>query len=298
MVELAEGACGFLTGRWATGSARCDRAIEILRDQCTGTSWEMGQASTYMLWCMSWEGRFGEMSKRTSEILLDARDKGDLNMAANLGSYMAPLAHLTVGEVDAAKKSLTESMSDWSREEYNIQHMTALMGAASVHLYAREYSTAHERMVAEWKDLRRSLILHAEICRVVLPELRVRSALAAYFHEAKNPRHLSDAAKFIQQMGRVRVPYSEALAAPLRAGLMYVNGDRAGAVAQLGNAVRLLEAQGMGLFAAAARYRYGQLVNDGSAEDQKSAALEWMNSVGIKNPVAMIAAYTPYFENQ
>ncbi|MBB3210304.1 serine/threonine protein kinase [Rhodopirellula rubra] len=295
MVELAEGACGFLTGRWRTGSTRCDRAISILKDRCTGTSWEIGQAATYMLWCMSWEGRFGEMSERSSEILEDVLDRGDLTTAANLHSYMTPLSHLTDGDVGAARESLAESLSKWSRKEYNIQNMTALMGGASVHLYAGEYDSAHARMVNEWGELKRSLILQAQICSVVLPELRVRSALGSYVHLRQDPSLLQDAKKYLRKMERKHIPYSVAMAAPLRASVSYIDGDRSRALSQLREGIELLERQDMNLFAAASRFRYGQLLGPGNGEAHQAEAIEWMNSVGIRDPLAMITAYTPAF---
>ncbi|MEO8493715.1 MAG: AAA family ATPase [Planctomycetota bacterium] len=297
MVELAEGVCGFLTGRWQTGGERCDRAARIFRERCTGTSWELGQASTYMLWCMSWEGRFGEMAQRTAEILADARDKGDLFTAANLSTYMAPLSHLTAGDVDAAKQCLAESLSHWSREEYNIQNMTALMGAIPVHLYAGEYRQAYDRIVSEWKDLQRSLILHAQICSVVLPELRVRSALATMAHGASDAALRRDAEKFLKKLERTKTAYARALAAPLRAGLTIMEGDRTKGVQQLESAVTMLEDVNMGLFAASARFRLGQMLGDKRGDSYRADAIDWLERHGIQNPLAMIAAYTPYFND-
>ncbi|MCM2374090.1 protein kinase domain-containing protein [Aporhodopirellula aestuarii] len=295
MVELAEGACGFLTGRWHTGSTRCDRASSILTERCTGTSWELGQAATYMLWCMSWEGRFGEMSRRSATILEDVRDRGDLTTAANLNSYMTPLSHLTAGDVDAARASLAESLAQWSRKEYNIQNMTALMGGACVHLYAGEYAQAHERMVNEWNDLKRSLILQAQVCAVVLPELRIRSALGSYVHQTEDPKLLRDAELFLRKMNRKRVPYAAAMSAPLYAALSYITGDRSRAISQLREGIELLQAQDMNLFAAATRFRYGQLLGPGNGGDHQEEAVTWMRSVGVQDPIAMITAYTPAF---
>lgn len=295
MVELAEGVCGFLTGRWRVGSDRCDHAARIFRERCTGTSWELGQASTYMLWCMSWEGRFGEMAQRTSEILADARDKGDLFTAANLDTYMAPLSHLTADDVDAAKQCLADSLSRWSREEYNIQNMTALMGAIPVHLYAKEYRQAYDRIVSEWKDLQRSLILHAQICSVVLPELRVRSALATLVHCGPDATVRRDAEKFLKKMERTKTAYSRALAAPMRAGLTIFEGDRSRGMTQLETAVSMLEDVNMGLFAAATRFRMGQMLGNEKGDSHRGQAIDWLERNGIRNPLAMIAAYTPYF---
>ncbi|EMI52889.1 serine/threonine protein kinase [Rhodopirellula sallentina SM41] len=295
MVELAEGACGFLTGRWPVGSSRCARAISILKDRCTGTSWELGQAATYQLWCMSWEGRFGEMAERSAQILEDVLDRGDLTTAANLHSYMTPLAHLTAGDVVAARESVAESLSKWSRKEYNIQNMTALMGGASVHLYAGEYDKAHARMVNEWGDLKRSLILQAQICSVVLPELRIRGALGSYAHQQQDPGLLRDAKKCLRKMERKKIPYSVAMAAPLRAALSHIDGDRSRAISQLREATELLESMSMNLFASAARFRYGQLLGDGGGEIHQTEAVDWMKSVGVQDPLAMITAYTPAF---
>ncbi len=37
----ASGVAAYLVGHWKNAAALCERAAEILRDQCTGVTWEL-----------------------------------------------------------------------------------------------------------------------------------------------------------------------------------------------------------------------------------------------------------------
>ena len=46
---LAAGMSAFLAGEWKKASLLCERALVVLRDQCTGATWEMNCAESFLL---------------------------------------------------------------------------------------------------------------------------------------------------------------------------------------------------------------------------------------------------------
>ena len=102
-IDLAGSVLAFHGHRWKEGAELGERAGTIFREQCTGAAWELGQANTFLLWCMSWMGEYTAMSRRSALILEEAETKGDLFTGANLGGYVQPLGLLARGEPDESR---------------------------------------------------------------------------------------------------------------------------------------------------------------------------------------------------
>jgi hypothetical protein len=294
LMALVRGILAFHGGRWKSGVEFHEQAGTVFREQCTGVAWELGQANAFLLWCMSWMGQLADMACRSALILREAKDKGDLFTAANLGSYIEPLARLAEDEPAEAQRVIHESIQQWSREEYNLQHFTALMGSTYVDLYRGDGHAAYERHLQQWPAIKKSMLLHAQICRVSLGELRARSALAVAARAADPRRSLRDAAYWADRLERERMPYAAALAKPLRAGVAALRGDKPGAARHLAEAADAFDAVNMGLFAAAARRRLGELLGGDEGRALADRADAWMANQKIKNPAHMAAAIIPW----
>src|SRR5690606_38215655 len=59
---LMAGIGSICEGRWRDAEERCARAEEILRDQCSGVSWELASARIMHLWALWYTGRVGDMT--------------------------------------------------------------------------------------------------------------------------------------------------------------------------------------------------------------------------------------------
>ena len=55
----ARGLSSYLVGDWKTSAELCERAAEVLRDQCTGVTWELTIAHRFMLSSLMYPGRNG-----------------------------------------------------------------------------------------------------------------------------------------------------------------------------------------------------------------------------------------------
>ncbi|MHB1557908.1 MAG: protein kinase domain-containing protein [Isosphaeraceae bacterium] len=295
LLLLARGYRDFCFGRWPRGRAVLDQAIEIFRERCTGAAWELAQSNTYALWCLSYEGNWPEIRRRCDRLLKVSHDTGDLFTQVNLGTFMQPLCLLADDQPEEARRLVQDSIGRWSPEEYNIQNMTGLMGATYVDLYRGDPQAALARHCREWPALKGAFILRSQICRLLVGELRARSALGLAFTSRKPAALLREVERRARAIESEDMPYANGLAMLLHAGLAVHRRDGAEAVRRLSQAVRLFEDIPMQLFAAVARRRLGELLEGDKGRELVAAVDRWMRDHGIRNPDRMAIAITPWY---
>jgi len=81
----ARGLSSYLMGHWREAAENCERAAEILRDQCTGATWELTIANRFMLTSLLYLGEMVEISRRVPQL-------PDVPTLAELGFPRANLA--------------------------------------------------------------------------------------------------------------------------------------------------------------------------------------------------------------
>jgi hypothetical protein len=295
MVALARGAAEFTSGRWKAAPPYLEQAEQIFRDRCTGVAWELDTAHVFRLWSLFYLGELAEMSRRSDLLLQEARQRGDLYAATHIGAFTGPIARLAAGDPDGARQLLDESLRQWCPEGFHLQHLTALMCWTYLDLYAGAGASASQRLTGQWPAIVRSHFLGAQTLRVLLWDLRARSALAAAA-SAGEPRPLLRAAEGgARRIEREQMPWSEPIAQLLYAGVAAARGDRRQALDQVARAVAGFDAADMALFAAAARRRQGELLGSAPGGALIDAADAWMKSQNIHNPARMAAAFAPGF---
>src|SRR5262249_18804510 len=179
MVTLARGIAGYMEGRWQSGREWCARAEEIFRGRCTGVAWELDTAHSFALWSLFFLGEVAEIGRRMPALLQEARERGDLYAATNLGTFVGHLTWLAADDAEGAQRGLHEVMAHWSRQGFHVQHLTGLMGQVQIDLYRGAGTAAWERVTGQWPALAESLFLRVQVVRIFMLHLRARSALAA-----------------------------------------------------------------------------------------------------------------------
>src|SRR5207247_1696375 len=101
-LEVA-GLTAFLEGKWKLALERCERAEVILRERCTGVSWEIDTAQMIELSCLANLGETAELQARLAARLLEAEERGDLYAATNFRIGPANLAWLARDAVAEAR---------------------------------------------------------------------------------------------------------------------------------------------------------------------------------------------------
>lgn len=294
MITMARGYRDFCFGRWSTGRSALDEANRIFRERCTGVAWELGQANTCALWCITYEGDWAEMRRRSARLLKVAQEKGDLFTEVNLGTIIVPLTQLGDDRPDEARQTITASIRRWSREEYNIQNMTALMGSTYVDLYLGEPRLSFERHRRQWPALKGAFLFRSQICRLLVAELRARAALGMA-DTSRNPRpFLHEVEERARRIEREDMPYGNALAKLLQAGVAAIRRNQVLAERRMTEGVRILEGIPMYLTAAVARRRLGELRGGSEGRALIDAADRWLRAHQIQNPERMTAAFMPW----
>ena len=294
MIAMAKGYRDFCLGRWRSGRLCLEEAIGIFRERCTGAACEYGQANTYSLWCTSYEGDWPEVRRRSTRLLKEAQEKGDLFTQVNLGTFMEPLTRLAQDRPDEAREVIEDSIQRWSRQEFNVQNMTALMGSTYVDLYRGDPRATYERHCSQWPALKGSFLMHSQICRLLVPELRARSALGVAATSQNPAPLLREVEQRARRIERENMPYGNALARLLHAGVAFIRRDQARAERCLADAARAFDSIPMKLFAAVARRRLGELRGGSEGRDLIASSNQWMLDHEIQNPDRMAAAIAPW----
>jgi serine/threonine protein kinase len=288
-VALARGVSAYLEGRWIHAQRECDRAETIFRDSCTGVAWELDTAQAFALWGLSHQGAVAELSRRWPILLDLARARGDRYAVMNLSSYLLSIVRLAADDPDTADRELRQTMSQWSREGYHVQHNDALWAAVLIELYRGEGAAAWGLIDRSWPALRRSLLLRVQFIRTSMHFLRARAALAAAVAvrrsrpvEARSL--LAVAHRTARRLEREQMPCPTAYARLIRGALAAIGGDPSRAVPRLTEAITCFEAVDMRLCAAAARRRLGEFLGGTRGQEEIDRADRWMSDQKIKNP--------------
>jgi eukaryotic-like serine/threonine-protein kinase len=259
-------------------------------------------------------GRLNELGQVAPEHLRSARARSDLFASTAARAYAA-LATVAADQPERALDELSETLGMWPKSEHwprwrersglwpNGTH--ALLIQSWALLYQRRGGAAHAALISHWRDL--TMMMTIPCWRLVLLWTRGAAALdmatttatAASMPARATARSeaVRDARWCLRRVLRIRnQPVVLPFAATLRAGLAALDGDLAGARAQLAAAGDGFEAAGMELFAASARRRLGELTEGEAGVRLLRAADEHMRALGVAVPERWVAVYAPGFE--
>jgi len=294
LVALVSGMAAYFQGRWRESLTLVRQAEDILRQRCTGVWWELDTAQLFALYASAFVDPAG-LGARVALVCKEARERGDLYALVHAGTYAGPFARLLAGDPGGARRELTEWIGRWPRQGFYIQHFHALLTHTQIDLYTGQGPAAWQRLRRDWSDLAQSLLLGVQVIRVWMRHLHGGAALAAAAGTAGN-RHLwRVAARAARRLWRERMPWAEALAQLLEAGVAGVRGDTAGAVRRLAAAATALDGVELGLFATAARRRRGELLGGDEGRALLGQADAWMRERHLADPARITAMVTPGF---
>jgi hypothetical protein len=294
LLNLVAGMAAYFQGRWRDALASFGQAEAILRQECTGVWWELDTAQLFSLYVTQFIDPAG-LAQRVAAVLKEARERGDLYASVHAGTNGSPFARLLAGDPDGARREVTEWLARWPAQRFSLQHFHALLIHTQIDLYTGQGLPAWQRITSQWPDLARSLLLSVQVIRAWMRYLRGSGALAAAAGTTRN-RHLwREAARDARRLRRERMPWAEALAQLLEAGVAGVRGDRTGAVRRLAAAAAALEGVELGVFAAAARRRRGELLGGDEGRVLLAHADAWMQERHIADPARITAMVAPGF---
>lgn len=289
----ARGLSAYLIGEWRKAAELCERSAEVLRDQCTGATWELTVANRFMLTSMMFLGELTEVARRVPQLLAAAVEQGNLFAATDLRTRLNPI-WLAADDPDRARNEVIQAMTVWPREGFHLQHYMSLVALAQIEMYTGDMEVAWKHIEGQLKPLEKSLLLRTQGLRIDVLHLRARLALASAHGREREPR-LRIAAAAANQIGREDMPWSNPLAMLIRAALAKQNGEDSRAIELTELAINGLEAADMALYAAAARRRFGELLGGDRGRELIAQSEAWMTRQQIKNPAAVTNLMVPGF---
>jgi serine/threonine protein kinase/tetratricopeptide (TPR) repeat protein len=289
----ARGLSAYLVGDWKSAAELCERAAEVLRDECTGVNWELTIANRFMLSSLMFLGEMVEVSRRVPQLLTAALEQGNLFAATDLRTRMNPI-WLAADDPDRARAEVISALTDWPRKGFHLQHYSSLVALAQIELYTGDYEVAWRHVEGQIKPLEKSMLLRIQGLRIEATYLRARLALASAAGKERD-RRLRIAQDLAHRIAGEKMRWSDPLALLINAGLAHRRGDDSGSVALVSQAVEGFEASDMALYAATARRRLGEVLGGDRGAELVNQADDWMSKQQIKNPAAVANLLAPGF---
>jgi serine/threonine protein kinase len=289
----AGGVAAYSMGEWKRAAERCERAAEILREECTGVMWELTVANRFLLAALLYLGDIAEISRRVPVLLSTALEQGNIFAATDLRTRLN-LLWLAADSPDRARQEVIDALQQWTHEGFHLQHYTSLHALTQIELYTGDGEVAWKHFAGQWKALRRSMLLRVQALRIEAWFLKARTALSA---AAVSPQDRATLIKVADRLAakieREEMAWSQPLAATIQAGVAALRGDEARVPVLLVAALAGFEKADMALYAAAARRLLGQVTPGDEGRQLVAQADQWMQRQQIKNPARMAIMLAP-----
>ena len=288
---LARAITAYLQGRWKESRGFAEPAEAIFRDHCTGVAWELDTARIFSLWVLNYTGEIAELRRRWSELMKDAKERGDMYMTGTLGTLGMALVRLADDDLATAQDDLRHVSQLWSRQGFHIQHHNCVMARCLISLYRGDNLETWEELERLRPAYARSLLLRVQTIRVELYRFRARSAMAASRMADEPDRLVQKAESIARRLAHERFPAATAHALSIRAQIAAARGASTEARTLFERAIADYRKLDMSLFAAAVQRSLGKLLGGDEGRELIAQADQWMTSQGIRNPARMAAIY-------
>jgi hypothetical protein len=283
-------------GHWKKAAKLCERAAEVLRDQCTGVTWELTIAHRFMLSAMLYRGNVAEVSRRVPILLAAALEQGNLFAAMDLRTRLN-LIWLAADDPTRARAEVIDGLKAWSHEGFHLQHYTSMHAFAQIELYTGDGEVAWKHIQGQWPALENSMLLRIQVLRIEAAHMQARAALAsATLSDVKEAR-LKVAEKMAQRIAREKIAWALPFVSLVRAGIAHQRGEPSRAAALLSDAVEGFDLADTDLYTAAARRRLGEVLGGERGHRLVAEADAWMLKQEIRNPAAMTRMLAPGFDD-
>ena len=291
---LAAGVGAMLLGEWRKATVLCGRAVEILRDKCVGTTWELNVAQNVFLGSLLFRGELRDVAGRLPDLLTAARERGNLYFETELRTRMN-LVWLGADDPDEGERQANAAMERWSHEGFHRQHYNHMLARIQTELYRGDANAAWRLIDGNWAAMRRTSLFRIQILRIEAAYLRARGALLMASCGADRRRFLAVARGDARRIAREQMAWSNPISLLLNAAAACVEGRSALAPDLLERAAADFDRADMQLYAAITRRRLGALVKGDRGRDLRRQADEWMAAQDVRNPALLTRMLAPGF---
>jgi serine/threonine protein kinase len=297
LANMTAGMAAYLEGRWRMGLDRLTRAEEILREQCTGVTWEIDTSVLFQFRSLLLLGAYGEICKRLPPLLKECQDRGDLSAETSLRTRVSWVVLLVNDRPEEARTEVSGAIQRWTQQGFHLQHYWHLTGLTEISMYRGTALDGWDELEKLWTGLSRSLLLKIQFTRTEAWYLRTRCALAAAVEAGTESSSFQSLRKVVDKglktIEKEKLFWADPLARLIRAGALTIEDRFEEAADLLVDAIEGFEAADMSLHAMSALRCRGLLVGGESGAELVGQAEAWMSEQGIKRPECMTRVIAP-----
>jgi serine/threonine protein kinase len=297
LVSMQRGTDQYMRGEYRRALGFYQRAEELFRERCTGVAAELATTQTLLQYSLFYLGELGLLAQLVPARIRHAEERGDL-FAALLGKISYSNVYwLMADDVEGARREAEDAVARWSSAGFHVQHFAALTAQVNIDLYRGHGAVAWRRVESQWRALERSILYRIQSSRMEAHSLRGRAALAAAQGalRSERPALLAAVERHARALASAPLRHTSALAALLYAGAAAVRGHGARALRLLDEAAAACAAADLGLYAASARYRRGELTGGDDGRQLRDDAIAQLDAQKVVAPARMIALLAPGF---
>ena len=178
-VIFEKGSGALLSGRWKEALELHERALGILKSQCTGVTWEVASGEMLVGTSLARMGALERFSEQQEEVLRAMDQLGDRYVSTILRVGNATLLHLAEDQPQRAQEEVRVAMASWPSAGFSLQHFNALHSVVHIALYEGRGDDALAEVERAWPQIKRALLLRLQELRIELRFLKAKAALAA-----------------------------------------------------------------------------------------------------------------------
>lgn len=292
LASLTTGVAAFVLGEWTRATDFCERALTLLRDECTGVVWELTLAHNFYLGALFYRGHIRHVSHWLPVLLESARERGNLYFEAELTTRFN-MVWLAADDPDTGERQASEVNARWSARGFHRQHYNHLIAQVQTALYRGRTEDAWRLARQQMAAVRRTGWRRVQLMRVETAFLEARSALARASEGREAPEMLDVGRRASARLAREDTPWSTPMSRLVSATVAHLEGHHAAAVERLTGALDAFDAADMRLYAAVTRRRLGTLLGGDRGRSLRAQAEGWMAAEQIRNPAAMSRLIAP-----
>ena len=291
---FARGYIAYFQGQWRKAFEGAEQA-DAMFSGCANVVWERDTVHALSHWSQVYLGSLKTLGQMLPARLHEAELQGNLYAVWALPASISVLHWIGRDDVAGGRTAVAPISERWSLRGYQIQHWNEMASNALLDLYAGDVREARRRVEEGWVPMSKSLLTKVQIVRFEVHELQARTALAAAKLEkgSERERYLAIAEHHTAKLAREGMGFTDAIAALRRAGIRSARGDTEGAERELRTAVAACDAAELGLHAAAARVRLGELIRGEEGTKLRDTGFAALRAEEIKNADRLIALYAP-----
>ncbi|APR85069.1 large transcriptional regulator [Minicystis rosea] len=292
--EVAAAGVSFHAPRFSEAVMLADRALDRIRATCAEAAWDLGSiAASWLLPALFQLGRIDEIAARLPAHLADAEARGALFHLTALRTLTAPRVLLAGDRPGEARREALDAVRRWPPRQWHVPHWGALLTRVSASLYEGDGVGAYATLEAGLAEIDGSPLPRVELLRIETIALRGASAIAAMAGSSEGEQVFRVAERTMRALEREPGAFARPFALELRGALALARGQESRAIPLFEEAERAFGALEMGLRAAAARRRRGEIMGGDLGATLCRGADAWMRDRGIARPDRVAAMLSP-----